>query len=37
MSKKKITDPEGEVTGPKGLKSYGSSYVYSIFKRFGLV
>lgn len=28
---------EGEVTGPKGLKIYGSSYVYSIFKRFGLV
>lgn len=28
---------EEEVTGPKQLKVYGSSYVYAIFKRFGLV
>ncbi|MGI6669980.1 MAG: hypothetical protein ACOX58_00095 [Christensenellales bacterium] len=26
-----------EVTGPKALKVYGSSYVYSLFKRFGLI
>lgn len=26
-----------QVTGPKQLKVYGSSYVYAIFKRFGLV
>lgn len=25
------------VTGPKQLKVYGSSYVYSVFRRFGLV
>lgn len=28
---------EGDVKGPKSLKIYGSSYVYSMFKRFGLV
>ena len=28
---------EGNVTGPKQLKIYGSSYVYSLFRRFGLV
>lgn len=28
---------EGDVTGPKALKVYGSSYVYALFKRFGLV
>lgn len=28
---------EGSVTGPKQLKIYGSSYVYALFKRFGLV
>lgn len=29
---------EGEtITGPKQLKIYGSSYVYSLFRRFGLV
>ena len=28
---------EGGVTGPKGLKTFGASYVYAIFKRFGLV
>lgn len=27
----------GAVTGPKALKVYGSSYVYSLFKRFGLI
>lgn len=26
-----------DVTGPKQLKIYGASYVYSLFKRFGLV
>ena len=28
---------EGNVAGPKALKIYGSSYVYSLFRRFGLV
>lgn len=28
---------EDDVKGPKQLKIYGSSYVYSLFKRFGLV
>ena len=28
---------EGDVKGTKSLKIYGSSYVYSMFKRFGLV
>ena len=28
---------EGNVAGPKQLKIYGSSYVYSLFRRFGLV
>lgn len=28
---------EGDVKGPKQLKIYGASYVYSLFKRFGLV
>lgn len=28
---------EGEVAGPKSLKIYGSSYVWAIFRRFGLV
>ena len=28
---------EKKVKGPKSLKIYGSSYVYSIFNRFGLV
>lgn len=28
---------EGDVKGPKSLKIYGSSYVYSLFVRFGLV
>lgn len=28
---------EGEVKGPKQLKVYGSSYVFAIFKRFGLI
>jgi len=28
---------EGNVAGPKALKIYGSSYVYSLFQRFGLV
>ena len=28
---------EGDVKGPKALKIYGSSYVYSLFVRFGLV
>ena len=28
---------EGGVTGPKALKIYGSSYVYAMFRRFGLV
>lgn len=27
----------GAVTGPKALKVYGSSYVYSLFRRFGLI
>lgn len=27
----------GNVTGPKQLKIYGSSYVYSLFRRFGLL
>ena len=28
---------EEDVAGPKALKIYGSSYVYSLFRRFGLV
>lgn len=28
---------ETEVSGPKQLKVYGSSYVYSMFRRFGLI
>ena len=28
---------EGDVKGPKALKIYGSSYVYSLFVRFGVV
>lgn len=28
---------EGDVKGPKALKIYGSSYVYSLFVRFGLI
>lgn len=28
---------EGNVAGPKALKIYGSSYVYSLFRRFSLV
>lgn len=28
---------EGNVAGPKQLKIYGASYVYSLFRRFGLV
>lgn len=28
---------EGDVTGPTQLKIYGRSYVYSLFRRFGLV
>lgn len=28
---------EGDVTGPKQLKIYGASYVFSLFRRFGLV
>lgn len=28
---------KGEVKGPKQLKVYGSSYVFAIFKRFGLI
>ena len=28
---------EEEMSGPKQLKIYGSSYVWAIFKRFGLV
>lgn len=28
---------EGDVTGPKKLKVYGASYVYALFKRFGLI
>ena len=28
---------EGSVTGPKQLKIYGASYVYALFKRFGMM
>lgn len=28
---------EGVITGPKSLKIYGSSYVYALFVRFGLI
>ena len=32
-----VREKGGAVTGPKQLKVYGSSYVYAVFKRFGLV
>ena len=33
----KIVLESEQITGPKQLKIYGSSYVYSLFRRFGLV
>ena len=32
-----VRDMDGKVTGPKQLKVYGSSYVFAIFKQFGLI
>lgn len=27
----------GQITGPKQLKIYGASYIFALFRRFGLV
>lgn len=32
-----VQEKGGEITGPKHLKIYGASYVYSLFVRFGLI
>lgn len=34
---KKVIELNGEIAGPKKLGVFGSSYLYSIFLRFGLI
>lgn len=37
MSFRKVLQMKGEVSGPKKIGTFGASYIYSIFLKFGLI